>query len=163
MKEEAMSDRSKKLADRLNSFNEGLISFVRSCTDVEWRKIGVEEWPVGVTARHIGANHYPAIAAAKKILKGEKFPEMTMEQITEMANRHAREHADCTKSEVLDILRDQGRNVTEFAGGLEDSELDKTAYLPALGSDITVEQFLENVILRGANEHFQSMKTAVGR
>ena len=158
-----MSDRSKKLAERLNSFNEELISLVRNCTEVDWQKIGLEEWPIGVTARHIGANHYAAIAAAKKILKGEKFPEMTMDQITEMANRHAREHADCTKSEVLDILRDQGRSVIEFARGLEDSELDKTAYLPALGSDITVEQFLENVILHGANQHFQSMKSAVGR
>ena len=158
-----MSGRSKTLAERLKSFNEGVISFVRDCTDADWRKIGVEQWPVGVTARHIGANHYTAIAAAKMILKGEKFPEMTMEQIVEMANRHAREHADCAKSEVLDVLRDQGRKIVEFAEGLEDSELDKTAYLPALGSDITVEQFIENVILRGGNEHFQSMKTAVAK
>lgn len=91
------------------------------------------------------------------ILKGEKFPEMTMEQITENANRHAREHAECSKSEVLDILRDQGRKIVEFMGGLEDSELDRTGYLPALGSNMTVEQFLETVVLQSANEHFQSM------
>jgi hypothetical protein len=158
-----MRDRSKKLADRLNSFNEQVISFVESCTETDWRKIGAEEWPVGVTARHIGANHYSAVSAAKMILKGEKFPEMTMEQITENANRHAREHAECSKSEVLDILRDQGRKIVAFAGGLEDSELDKTGYLPALGSNITLEQFLETVVLQSANEHFQSIKTATGK
>jgi len=158
-----MSDRSKKLADRLNSFNEQVISFVRSCTETDWRKIGVEEWPVGVTARHIGATHYPAMSAAKMILKGEKFAEMTMEQITENANRHAREHAECSKSEVLDILRDQGRKIVAFAGCREDSELDKAGYFPAMGSDITVEQFLETVILQSANEHFESMKTATGK
>ncbi len=97
------------------------------------------------------------------ILRGEKFPEMTMEQITENANRHAREHAECSKSEVLDILRSHGRQMVEFAGGLEDSELDKTGYLPALGSNITVEQFRESVVLQSANEHFQSMKTATGK
>ncbi len=155
-----MSGRSKKLADRLNSFNEQVISFVESCTEADWPKIGAEQWPVGVTARHIGANHYSAVAGAKKILKGEKFPEMTMEQITENANRHAREHAECTKSEVLDILRREGRKVVEFAGGLEDSQLDKAGYLPALGGNLTVEQFLETVILQTANEHFQSMKAA---
>ena len=158
-----MSDRSKKLADRLNSFNEQVISFVESCTETDWRKIGAEEWPVGVTARHIGANHYPAMSAAKVILKGDKLPVMTMEQITENANRHAREHAECSKSEVLDILRDHGRKIVEFAGGLEDSDLDKTGYLPALGSNMTVEQFLETVVLLAANEHFQSMKTATGK
>ncbi|MGA2732866.1 MAG: hypothetical protein ABSG35_09765 [Syntrophobacteraceae bacterium] len=158
-----MSDRSKKLADRLNSFNEEVISFVESCTETDLRKIGTEEWPVGVTGRHIGANHYSAMSGAKMILKGEKFPEMTMEQVTENANRHAREHAECSKSEVLDILRDHGRKIVEFAGGLEDSELDKTGYLPALGSNITVEQFLETVVLQAASEHFQSMKTATGK
>jgi hypothetical protein len=158
-----MSDRSKRLAVRLKSFNDEVISFVESCTEADWLKIGAEDWALGVTARHIGANHYPAIAAAKMIVKGEKFPEMTMEQITENANRHAREHAGCTKQEVLDILREKGGKLIEFAGGLEDSELDKAAYLPALGRSITVEQFLENVILRGADEHLQSIRAAAGK
>jgi len=158
-----MSDRSKKLAYRLNSFNEEVISFVKSCTEADWQKIGAEQWPVGVTARHIGATHYSAVSGAKMILKGEKFPEMTMERITENANRHAREHAECSKSEVLDILRGQGRKIIEFVGGLEDFELDRTGYLPALGSSMTVEHFLETVVLQSGNEHFQSMKTATGK
>lgn len=158
-----MSSRSKELADRLNSFNEEVVSFVEGCTEADWAKIGAEEWPVGVTARHIGANHYSAISGAKMILKGEKFPEMTMAQVNENANRHAREHAGCTKSEVLEILRDRGRKVIEFAGSLQDSDLDKTGYLPALGEDLTVEQFLETVILQSANEHFKSMKAATGK
>jgi hypothetical protein len=163
MKGKTMNDRSKKLSDRLNSFNEKVISFVESCTEADWGKIGAEEWPVGVTARHIGANHYSAAFGAKRILKGEKLPAMTMEQVTENANRHAREHGGCTKSEVLDILRDEGRKIIEFTGGLEDSELDKTGHLAALGMDVTVEQFLETVVLQSAIEHFQSMKAATGK
>jgi hypothetical protein len=158
-----MSDRSKKLADSLNSFNEEVISFVESCTEADWRKIGAEQWPVGVTARHIGANHYSAASWAKLIIKGEKLPEVTSEQITENANRHAREHAECSKSEVLDILRDHGRKIVEFVGVLENSELDKAGYLTAMGSNITVEQFLEILVLKSANEHFQSMKAATGK
>ena len=158
-----MGDRSKNLADRLKSFNEQVISFVESCSEADWRKIGAEDWPVGVTARHIGANHYTAISGASMIIEGKKFPDMTMDQITENANRHAREHADCTKAEVLDVLRDKARAMVEFVGGLEDSELDRSGYLPALGTGLTVEQFLENVILRSASEHFQSMKAATGK
>ena len=154
-----MSDRAKNLANRLNSFNEEVISFVENCTESDWRKVGVEEWPVGVTARHIGANHYSAaMSLARIILKGEKLPEKTIEQITENANRHAREHAGCTKSEVLEVLRDQGRKVVDFAADLKDFELDKTPLLPPIGGELSVEQFLEAVILRSAKEHFQSMK-----
>lgn len=158
-----MSERAKKLSERLNSFNEEVIAFVESCTESDWKKIGVEQWPAGVTARHIGAIHYPAIFGAKKIIKGEKFPEMTMEQIIENANKHAREHAECTKSEVLEILREQGLKIMEFARGLEDSDLDKTGYLPALGMEMTVEQYIEAVVLQGSNDHFQSIKAAKTR
>ncbi len=158
-----MSGRAKKLADRLNSFNDELISFVENCTEDDWGRVGAEGWPLGVTARHIGANHFRAVAAVQKILKGEKFPEMTMEQITESANRHAREHAECTKSEVLEILREHGRKLAEFAGALEDSELDKTGYLPAMGREITVEQFIDSAILHGGKQHFESIKSAAAK
>ncbi|MDA8307486.1 MAG: hypothetical protein M0Z81_11725 [Deltaproteobacteria bacterium] len=158
-----MNERSKKLADRLNAFNEEVISFVMNCTDSDWQKVGIEDWPVGVTARHIAANHYAVVPGVKLILKGEKFPPMTMEQITENANRHAREHAGCTKTEVLEILRDKGQKIVEFTLGLQDWELDKTGYLPALGRELSVGQFLENVVLQSAGEHFQSIKAATGK
>jgi hypothetical protein len=158
-----MSDRSKKLAESLKTFNDAVIAFVESCTEADWQKTGIEEWPVGVTARHIGANHYTAVSGAKVLAKGEKLPEMTMKQISEFANRHAREHAGCAKPEVLQILRENCDKLIEFVGSLQDSELDRTGYIPALGRDMTVRQFLETVILRSADEHFQSMKAAVGK
>jgi hypothetical protein len=157
-----VKDRAKELADRLDKFNEELISFVEKCTEADWSKIGKEGWPLGVTARHIGASHYQGIAAAKMIIEGAKLPEMTMEQITERANRHAREHAECTKSEVLDVLRRHGRTLVEFAEGLDDAKLDKSGYLPALGRALTVGRFLEDVILQGAKEHFESIRVAAG-
>jgi len=158
-----MNGRSKKLANRLNSFNEELISFVEHCTEDDWSRIGAEGWPLGVTARHIGANHYPAVSGAQMIINGQRLPETRMEEITESANRHAREHAECTKSEVLEILRKHGAKLVEFIRELEDSELDKTGYLPALGRNLTVEQFMEAVILHGGGEHFESIKAAAGK
>ncbi len=157
------SDRSKKLADRLNRFNEGLIAFVESCTDEDWRKIGAEEWPIGVTVRHIVTAHYSAVAGAKRILKGEQLPVITTEQVTENANRHAREHSGCTKSEVLDLIRQNGRKIVEFADGLEDSGLNKTGYVPVFGAEMTVEQLLESAVLQAANEHFKNIKAATGK
>jgi hypothetical protein len=155
-----VKDRAKELADRLDAFNEEVISFVEKCTEADWSKIGEEGWPLGVTARHIGATHYRAISGAKMIIDGKKFPEMTMEQITEYANRHAREHAECTKSEVLDILRKQGRELVEFAEGLDDLKLDKTGYLPALGLELSVGRFMESVILESGKMHLESIKAA---
>ena len=155
-----MDGRSKKLADRLNSLNQEVISFVENCTEDDWSRIGAEGWPLGVTARHIGANHYPAVSGAQMIINGQRLPETRMEEITESANRHAREHAECTKSEVLDILRKQGRELVEFAEGLDDLKLDKTGYLPALGLELSVGRFMESVILESGKMHLESIKAA---
>ncbi len=158
-----MDGRSKALAERINLFNEEVISFVENCTGEDWRKMCAEDWPVGVTARHIAAGHYQALALAKMILSGQKLPELTPEQITENANRHAREHAGCTKSEVLGILRQEGRNTVDFVKGLDNSQLDKAAHLSALGADISVEKFVEVVVLQSSKQHFDNMKAAVGK
>lgn len=156
-----MSRRSQDLAERLRAFNDEIIEFVENCSDENWRKVCPwEQWTVGVAARHIGAGHYSAIGLAKMILDGEKLPELTMRQIADMANRHALEHADCSRPEVLDILRKEGRAAAQFVAGLDDSELDKTGYLSVTGKNITVERFIESVILESGNQHFENMKAA---
>ena len=159
----AVGQRAKDLAGRLRKFNEEVIAFVKKCTDEDWRKTSLEDWPVGVVARHIGASHMSGTAKmADMIVKGERFPEMTMKQIDDMANEHARKHADCTKEEVLDILQKTGDDLVQFVANLDDAALDRTAYMPAMGTEASTRQLIENVVLTSAAEHFAGMKKAVG-
>ena len=156
-----MGDRAMDLMSRLKAFNEEVITFLEKCSDEDWKKkLKWEEWSLGVTARHIGAGHYEIVEMAKQILNGEKLPEITMDQITEMANQHAREHGACSKEEVLDILRKNGAALTTFVAGLDDAQLDSSGYLAAMGSDITVQQLIEFVILESAGQHFANIKKA---
>ena len=159
-----MGGRARELSERLRQFNDDIIAFVEKCTDVDWLKeCTVEQWPVGVTARHIGAGHYSVVAVAGMMIAGEKLPELTMETIVDMANQHAREHAGCTKQEVLDVLAKGGVEMTAFVAGLQDSDLDCRRHFAVMGREITVEEFLENVVLRSAGDHFANMKAAVGK
>jgi hypothetical protein len=157
-----MSERTKKLAERLRAFSDEVIAFVEGCSDKNWKKVcEKEEWPVGVTARHIGAAHFEAVGLARMIVKGEKLPELTMEQLVEMANAHARQHAACTREEVLGILRCNGAVLADYVAGLSDAELDRTGHLALAGGNLTTQQFIEFVILGSGGEHFTSMKAAV--
>ncbi len=159
-----MNAQARELAERLKTLNGEIIEFVEKCTEQDWGKIcSWEQWSVGVTARHIGTGHYEVLQLARKIINGEKFPEMTEQQVTEMANQHAREHADCAKPEVLEILRNNGREMVQFVVGLDDSELNRAGYLALFGSDITVRQFIETVILQSGGQHFKNMKSTVGK
>lgn len=157
-----MNARAKDLAGRLQKFNDEVIAFVEGCGEEDWRKLcSWEQWPVGVAARHIAAGHYSAVHLAGMIIRGEKLPQLTAEQVTEMANQHAREHSGCTRLEVLQILKKNGREMVDFVSGFDDSELDRTAYLSMMGSDVTAWQFIEAVVLQSGKEHLDNMKTAV--
>lgn len=158
-----MSERAKGLAERIRAFNKEVSSFVEGCSEKDWAEVlAWEGWPVGVTARHIAAGHYEAVALAKKIISGETLPEITMGSIIAIGNEHAREHAGCTREEVLAILNGRGEALARFVADLEDPELDRTAYLALMGTDVTVCQFIELVILQGGNQHLTNMKAATG-
>jgi len=156
-----MSERAKDLAERLRTFNDEVTAFVEKCTEENWRKVCAwEDWTVGVVARHIGAGHYHALGLARMIVNGEKLPELTEEQIIQMANQHASENADCTRTEVLEVLRKNWEDVLQFVTGLQDAELDRTGYLALMGADVSTQELIETVILRSGGEHFANMKAA---
>jgi hypothetical protein len=158
-----MSQKAKELAGRLQAFSDDVVAFVEGCSEKNWKKAcKKEQWPVGVTARHIGAGHFEAVELARMIVKGEKLPEFTMEQLVAMANEHARQHAACTRAEVLEILRRNSAALVGYVSGLSDADLERTDHLALAGGKLTAQQLIEAVILQSGGEHFASMKAAVG-
>ncbi len=156
-----MSAKANELAKRVRGFTNDVYSFVEKISKDDWKKKCSEDWSVGVTARHIGAGHFDTVDLTGMIVNEKKLPEITEEQIVEMANQHAREHADCTKDEVLDILKTKGGEMADFVAGLSDEELERSAYFSVMNTDLTARQWVEAVILQSANEHFDSIKKAV--
>ena len=157
-----MNRRAKKLAERLRAFVDDVNAFVEGCSEKDWKKVcTAEEWPVGVTARHIGAGHFEAVDLARMIVSGRKLPEITMEQLAGMANEHARRHAECTREEVLDVLRRNGAALVDYVAGLSDAELDCTGHLALAGGELTAQQLIEAVVLSSGGEHLAHMKAAV--
>jgi hypothetical protein len=125
-----MSRRVQDLVERLKAFNNEVIRFVEACSEEQWDKVCAEEWTLGVVARHIGVGHYTGAAdMAKMLVDGEKVPELTMEQIVEMANTHAREHADCSRAEVLDLLNSNGAALADYVADLDDAALNRSAHM----------------------------------
>jgi hypothetical protein len=97
------------------------------------------------------------------IIAGEKLPELGEEALDQMNAQHAQKHADCTKDEVLSILRKKGSAVADFIADLSDPDLDCTGHLAVLGGDITAEQFIENVFIKFGSEHLASMQKATAK
>jgi hypothetical protein len=158
-----MSQRVQDLVERLKAFNREVIKFVENCSENHWNKVCAEEWNIGVVARHIGVGHYNTGAAdmAKSIVDDEKVSELTMEQIVEMANTHAREHVDCSRAEVLDLLNSNGAALADFVAGLDDVVLDRSAHMELVGGEVSAQRLIELVIFESGGEHLANMKKAL--
>ncbi len=157
-----MSQRAKDISYRIKSFSDEVVAFVMNLSEKDWQKVCEDEqWSVGVTARHI-SSHLSVVDMAGAIVKGEQLPAWSMDDIVERANQHAREHADCTKSEVLELLQKNSSETVDYYAGLSDDELDRKGSMPAFGGEVSTEQVAEFVILMSAAQHFASMKAAVG-
>ncbi len=158
-----MSQRTKELVARFTGFNNEFIAFVDNCSDEDWRKVcSGEGWTVGVVAHHVAAGHFGAIDFVRMIVAGEAIPEITMETIDQMNAQHAKEHANCTREEVLALLRKNGSAFTGYLEGLSEADLVRTGYLAAIGGDVSAQQLIEMVILQLGGEHLDSMKAATG-
>ncbi len=156
-----MSQRAKELSERFTSFNNEVIGFVEKCSDENWANTCQGEgWPVGVVARHIAAAHYGTLGLAKRIVDGKPLPEITQEVIDQGNSQHAQKHADCTKDEVLGILRENGSSIAEYVGGLDDADLDRTSNFAVAGGTISTQQFFENIIILDGTNHLANMKAA---
>jgi hypothetical protein len=158
-----MSERAKSLADLIQVFNDAMIAFVDRCPQEAWQQTCKDEdWPVGVVARHVAAGHFQVIHLARTLLEGNPLPAMTMAQVIEQGNAHARDHHDCTQEEVQQLLKENGGQAVSFVAGLSDAELDCQGHLALVGEDITVEQLLNLVIIQSGGEHLASMQTTLG-
>lgn len=159
-----MSKRAKELSKRIESFRDDVIAFVDALSAEDWNApCDWEKWTAGVTARHVGAGHFGIFNLLGMILQGKELPQLTMDQIHAMSDKDAREHSDCTKAEALEHLRKNGAELAALVAGLSDDELDRKGSMPAFGGEATLNQMVDYVIFQSAQEHFNSMKTAVGR
>lgn len=89
-----MSQRSQQLAERVKTFSDEVITFVKSMSEEDWAIVcDWEQWTAGVTAYHIGAGHLAIFNMADMIVKGQELPSLTMDQITAMSNQQAKDSA----------------------------------------------------------------------
>jgi DinB superfamily len=159
-----MSQRAKDISERIESFRDDVVAFVEILSDDDWKRVCAwEEWSVGVTACHLGAGHFGMSGMLCMIVKGEELPQLTMDQVNEMSKKSVQKHTDCTKTEALELLRKNGSELAAYVSGLTDDELDRKGSMPAFGGEVSAEKFIDYIIFQSATQHFDSMKTAVGR
>jgi hypothetical protein len=80
----------------------------------------------------------------------------------EMNARHAREHAGCTRSETIALLRAGATKAAAVIRGLSDEQLATRATVFADAPPMTAEQMIVGALIDHVDEHIGSIRKTVG-
>lgn len=157
-----MSERAKRLADRLKRANDDVISMVEGLSEEQWRGTTKGEgWTVAPTAHHIGATYGAVNGIIQAIANGATMPPISMDLINEGNAQHARDFKDCNRDETLTLLRDGGASAVSMVSGFSDEQLDRTAQLLEGMPEMTTEQLIEGILIVHAQTHGASIREVV--
>jgi hypothetical protein len=149
------------LTQQFEAVNNEVITLVEQCSDANWGKpCSEEQWSVGVTARHLAAGYQAIAGLVAAVATGQTLPPITMDMINQGNAQHAKEHAACTKAEVLDLLRKNSAAAVSIVGGLSDEQLAHTGQL--LGGPVSAQQVAENILIGHTAHHLASLKATLG-
>ncbi len=145
-----MDTLSEQLARRLEAATETLLQIVEPCTENQWQTIcPSEERTVGVMVHHIASVALLVVGWAQQIGKGEPLPPVTMEMVHAGNAAHAQGNAHCTKTETLQLLRQNSAQASAVIRGLSDEQLGRTAPVALFGGQPFSAQAIIEMVLIG--------------
>jgi len=162
---EGANQRSHRLADQFEEAHGGFVRLVESLDDEQWQLVG-RNYPqrmndedegrtVGVIAHHVAVSGPALLRRVQDLLKGRP-----PSPVDARANaRHAAEHGDVTRDEVLRLLRESGPEMAAAIRAIPDEQLDLTRDT-AVGP-MSVEQRLERVVIGHITSHRGSIEGAI--
>ena len=148
--------RAQELAATFVKEFDAVIKTVEALTNEQWRlKTAAEGWPVCVVARHIATR--TGIDGLEGILRNN--PDWVFQDLDNLDARNAREareFADCTKEEALDLLRRSSSRVEQLVAGLTDDQLKLRGQVLARGL-VTAEQWIPIMMINHVPVHHDSI------
>lgn len=165
---ERASDRHRAgaLADRIEEGAALLAAFVEGLSDEEWRTpvSATDRRPVGVIVHHVASVYPVEIQLAQTIARGQAVTDVTWGVVAEMNAGHAREQAEVTKADALELLRRNSHEAAAAVRSFTDEELDQAApFSLSFGAPVTAQFVIEDHPLRHSWHHLARIRTAVGR
>ena len=121
-----------------------------------------EHWTVGVTAHHLASALEPVAGIVSTIVSGQSRGNFTRAMLDEMNARHAQEHANCTKTETIALLKRGAAAAAAVVRGLHDDQLAKSGTVFTDAPPMTAEQFITGGLITHIDAHFGSIRKAVG-
>ena len=158
-----MGAKGEALAKQYEAKVQEATKVIERLSDADWKKTtAAEKWPVGVVAHHIATGHAGISGIVKTVAGGGSNSDFTMKMLDEMNANHARDFAGCTKSETLQLHRDNAAAAAALVRGLGDADLARSGTVLKEMPAMTAEQVVAGILINHIDEHVASIRATVG-
>lgn len=158
-----MGAKSEALARQFEAKSRDAVGTLEKLSEADWKKVTeAEKWSVGVTAHHLASVLEPISSMIKAVAAGRAPGDLSMEMLDEMNARHARDFADCTRAETIELHRRSSATAAATIRGLSDAELATSGTLLKSMPPMTAEQVVLGGLLAHIDEHYGSIRKTVG-
>jgi Mycothiol maleylpyruvate isomerase N-terminal domain len=159
-----MGAKAEALAKQFEAKVQEATAVLETLSEADWRKVtDAEKWSVGVTAHHVAGSHEPIAGIVAAVATGQSTGNFTMDMLHEMNAKHAKEHANCTRAETIELHRKGAAAATAVVLGLSDEQLAKSGPVLAGMPPMTAEQVVTGILINHIDDHFGSIRKTVGR
>jgi hypothetical protein len=158
--------RAARYAEQFEAAHTEFMRLIESLDAERWRQIGKnhpqrmndedEGRPVGVIAHHVAVNSPWVMERIQATLEGRPLHAVDMRAINA---KHAGEHADVTREEVLRLLRQTQPEIAAAIRAIPDDQLDQARETPV--GPMSVAQRIERVLIGHIKAHQGSIEAAV--
>jgi hypothetical protein len=158
-----MSKRSNALAERLEAGARALADLASTLTDVEWEASGPKDRrKIGVLVHHVASMYPIEIELAQLLAQGKPITGVAWENVHVINAGHARDNANVTKEEALDLLARNSAAAAAAIRAMSDEELDRAAPI-SLNADapLTTQFMLEDHAVRHAYHHLAAIRATL--
>lgn len=159
----AASARAEALAQRMEQGIDALIAFANTLTEKQWQTaVPKDGRKVGVVIHHVASVLPLEVQLAQQMAKGQPIAGVSWDDVHAMNAGHAKDNANVTKQEAVDLLR---KNCTDAVAAIREftDEQLATAATNSLYADapLTSQHMLEDHAVRHCYHHLAKVQGAV--
>jgi Mycothiol maleylpyruvate isomerase N-terminal domain len=159
-----MGAKSEAFAKQFETKAQEATALLETLSDADWKKVtDAEKWSVGVTAHHVAGAHEGIANIIKAVVAGQSLGNFTMDMLHEMNAKHAKDHAQCSKTETIELHRKGAAAAAAVVRGLSDDQLTKSGVVLTGAPPMTAEQVITGILINHIDDHFGSIRKTVGR
>ena len=156
-----MSTRANELANRLEKGANQLLVFAEGLSQTELETIcPTEKRSIGVLVHHVASAYLVEVDLVQVLASSKSIEGVSWDMVDQMNAEHADTQASCSKTETLELLKQNSALAADSVRALSDEQLDKASPI-SLNWDapLTAQYFIEEHPISHSYAHLASIRT----